>query len=140
MDLAVSPCFLGQAFCPGIVPVFSKSKSLCPVGDHRPGLRNCPQVSLPSRYRLEGQPLRAHIALDRHARGNYFDGMNEIIQEIFKKYGEYPSSQFPHIEWLKGRMLDIDEEIEDIQQDRNRLLSELCKTRNTINRLRAGLE
>ena len=64
--------------------------------------------------------------------------MNEIIQEIFKKYGEYPSGQLPQIEWLKGRLLDLDEEIEQIQQDRNRLLSELCKARNTINRLRAG--
>jgi hypothetical protein len=64
--------------------------------------------------------------------------MNEIIQEIFKKYGEFPSGQFPHIEWLKGRLLELDEEIEQIQQDHNRLLSELCKARNTINRLQAG--
>lgn len=66
--------------------------------------------------------------------------MNEIIQEILKKYGEYPSGQFPHIEWLKERMVELDEEIDKIQQDRNRLLSELCKARNTINRLRADMD
>jgi len=52
--------------------------------------------------------------------------MNEIIQEILKKYGDYPSGQFPHIEWLKKRLLELDDEIEEIQEDRNRLLSELC--------------
>jgi hypothetical protein len=66
--------------------------------------------------------------------------MNEIIQEILKKYGETPSDRFPHIGWLKGRLLDLDEEIDEIQRDRNRLLSELCKARNTINRLRAEME
>ena len=66
--------------------------------------------------------------------------MNEIIQEILKKYGEYPSATFPHIEWLKARLIDLDLEIEDLHRDRNRLLSELCKSRNTINRLRAGIE
>jgi uncharacterized protein YlxW (UPF0749 family) len=66
--------------------------------------------------------------------------MNEIIQEILKKYGEYPTGQFPHIEWLKARLLELDEEIESIQQDRNRLLSELCKARNTINQLQAEMD
>jgi predicted nucleic acid-binding Zn-ribbon protein len=66
--------------------------------------------------------------------------MNETIQEILKKYGEYPSGEFPHIEWLKGRLLDLDEEIDQIQEDRNRLLSDLCKARNKINRLEADMD
>ena len=33
-----------------------------------------------------------------------------------------------------------DDDIEQIQADRNRLLSELCTARNTINRLRAGMD
>ena len=66
--------------------------------------------------------------------------MNEKIQEILKKYGEYPSDRFPHIEWLKGRLLELDSEIDEIRQDRDRLLSELCKARDLINRLRAGIE
>ena len=66
--------------------------------------------------------------------------MNEIIQEILKKYGEYPSSRFPHIEWLKGRLLDLDSEIDELHRDRNRLISELSKARDTINRLRSGIE
>jgi hypothetical protein len=55
--------------------------------------------------------------------------MNETIQEILEKYGEYPSGQFPHIEWLKERLLELDSEIEEICQNRNRLLSELSKAR-----------
>ncbi|WP_218188073.1 hypothetical protein, partial [Desulfosarcina cetonica] len=66
--------------------------------------------------------------------------MNEIIQEILKKYGKYPSDLFPHIEWLKKRLLDLDSEIDELHQDRNRLLTELSKARNIINRLRAGIE
>ena len=66
--------------------------------------------------------------------------MNEIIQEILTKYGESPSDRFPHIEWLKKRLLDLDSEIDVLHQDRNRMLSELSKARNTINRLRAGIE
>jgi hypothetical protein len=65
--------------------------------------------------------------------------MNETIQEILEKYGEYPSCQFPHIEWLKKRLLELDSEIEEICQGRNRLLSELCRSRDMVNRLRAGL-
>jgi len=70
----------------------------------------------------------------------YLSPMNEIIQEVLKKYGEFPSDRLPHIEWLKGRLLDLDSEIDEIRQDRERLLSELCKARDTINRLRAGIE
>jgi len=64
---------------------------------------------------------------------------NENIQKILKKYGETPSDRFPHIEWPKGQLLDLRGKIEEIQQDRNRLLSELCKTRDTVNRLWAGV-
>jgi hypothetical protein len=34
----------------------------------------------------------------------------------------------------------LDDEIEEVQQDRNRLLSELCKAINTINQLRAEMD
>jgi predicted house-cleaning noncanonical NTP pyrophosphatase (MazG superfamily) len=66
--------------------------------------------------------------------------MHETIQEILKKYGEYPSDHFPHIEWLKERLLELDDEIEEIQQDRNRFLTELCKAKNTINQLRVDMD
>jgi outer membrane murein-binding lipoprotein Lpp len=49
-------------------------------------------------------------------------------------------ASFPHIEWLKKRLLDLDAEIDELHRDRNRMLSELSKARNTINRLRAGIE
>ena len=56
-------------------------------------------------------------------RANFHRAMNETIRENLKKYGEYPFSQFSHIEWLKGRLLELDNVIEEIQQDRNRFMT-----------------
>ncbi len=43
----------------------------------------------------------------------------------------------PHDAWLQIKLSELEAEIADISNDCNRLLSELCKARNTINRLRA---
>lgn len=58
--------------------------------------------------------------------------MNEIINEIIEKY--------PNNSWLKNKLVELDLEISEIENDRNRLVYELSKSKTLINRLRAGLE
>lgn len=58
--------------------------------------------------------------------------MSEIIKEIVNKY--------PHNAWLQMKMAELDIEMAEIRRDRNRLVNELSKARNTINRLRAEID
>ncbi len=58
--------------------------------------------------------------------------MSDIIKEIVKKY--------PHNAWLQMKLAELDIEVTEISQDRNRLVSELSKARSTINRLRAEID
>jgi hypothetical protein len=55
-------------------------------------------------------------------------------------YGKLSFHRVPHIKLLKDWLLRLDDEIEKIQLDRNRLLSELCKARYMTNRLRAKVD
>ena len=58
--------------------------------------------------------------------------MSDIIKEIVHK--------FPHNAWLQMKLAELDIEVTEISQDRNRLVSELSKARSTINRLRAEID
>jgi hypothetical protein len=58
--------------------------------------------------------------------------MSDIIKEIVNK--------FPHNTWLQMKLAELDIEVTEISQDRNRLVSELSKARSTINRLRAEID
>jgi hypothetical protein len=46
----------------------------------------------------------------------------------------------PHDAWLQMKLLELETEIADISADRNRLIIELSRARNTINRLMAGIQ
>ena len=58
--------------------------------------------------------------------------MNDLIAEIKAKY--------PNDAWLRMKLAELDLEITEIRNDRNRLVEELSKCGNLVNRLRAGLE
>ena len=58
--------------------------------------------------------------------------LSEIIEEIKNKY--------PNNSWLHAKLSELDIEIQEIWQDRNRLVLELSKARDTINRLQVDLD
>jgi hypothetical protein len=64
--------------------------------------------------------------------------LNLILKPM--SYEKLSFHRFPHIKLLKDWLLKLDDEIEKIQLDRNRLLSELCKVRYMTNRLRAKVD
>ena len=57
---------------------------------------------------------------------------SEISTEIVEKY--------PTNAWLQMKMAELDMEIAESHHDRVRLITELSKARDMINRLRAGLD
>ena len=58
--------------------------------------------------------------------------LSEVIEEIKNKH--------PNNSWLHSKLSELDTEIQELWQDRNRLVHELSKARDTINKLRAELE
>ena len=58
--------------------------------------------------------------------------LSEIIEEIKNKH--------PNNSWLHSKLSELDTEIQEIWQDRNRLVIELSKARDTINRLQVDLD
>ena len=64
--------------------------------------------------------------------------LNLILKPM--RYGKLSFHRFPHIKLLKDWLLKLGDKIEEIQLDRNRLLSELCKARYMTNRLWAKVD
>ena len=58
--------------------------------------------------------------------------LSDIIEEIKNKH--------PNNSWLHSKLSEIDTEIQEIWQDRNRLVLELSKAKDTINRLQVDLD
>ena len=58
--------------------------------------------------------------------------LSEVIEEIKNKH--------PNNSWLHSKLFELYSEIQELWQDRNRLVHDLSKARDTINRLRAELD